>query len=298
MELRHLRYFVAVAEALSFTKGAEKLRIAQPSLTRQIKDLESELEVTLLNRTKKQVTLTKEGEAFFAGAKRLLNYSAEIVDAVRDVHRRAKSSINIGYLPNPFHRALPASLALFERRFPDISINLFGMSASDQVRALKESKIDLGFIGLLEPADQLDLKLQPVASYDAALVLPKKHRLAKNSKIDVRELKKLFFISLSDVCYHGYEQWLTTTCRENGGFKPRILEVAETEAALVQAVRSELGVALLPEQIRNGAHDQIAVRKVTPPVTFRSSVAWKKDNPSKTLQTYLEIITEISRKMT
>ena len=79
MELRHLRYFVAVADELSFTRGAEKLRIAQPSLTRQIKDLEDELGVQLLDRTKKRVLLTRQGEFFLQGAKRLLGYSAEIV---------------------------------------------------------------------------------------------------------------------------------------------------------------------------------------------------------------------------
>jgi DNA-binding transcriptional LysR family regulator len=87
MELRHLRYFVAVAEELSFTRGAERLRIAQPSLTRQIKDLEQEIGARLLDRTRKQIKLTKEGECFLAGAKRLLEHSAEIIQSVRDVGR-------------------------------------------------------------------------------------------------------------------------------------------------------------------------------------------------------------------
>src|ERR1700687_2903942 len=101
MELRHIRYFVAVADTLSFTKGAEKLRISQPSLTRQIRHLEEELGVSLLDRSKKHVKLTKQGERFLIGARRLLNYSAEIVESLRELELKKSAEINIGYLPNP-----------------------------------------------------------------------------------------------------------------------------------------------------------------------------------------------------
>lgn len=295
MELRHLRYFVAVAEALSFTRGAEKVRIAQPSLTRQIKDLEAELGVTLLNRSKKQVTLTKEGECFLAGAKRLLSYGEEIVDTVRGLSGKITSAINIGYLPNPFHRALPASLALFEKRFPEVSINLFGMPALDQLRAIKEGKLDLGFVGLLEGSDEPDLEFRTVASYDAVLVLPKSHPLGKRTTTNLHDLETIYFVSLSDGCYPGYGRWLNLTCQKNG-FKPRILQVAENENVLLQAVRSELGIALLPEQIQTSVSKQVTLRKVKPEAHFGSSVAWRKDNPSKTLRSYMDIITKIGQK--
>ena len=95
MELRHLRYFVAVAQELSFTRGAEKLRIAQPSLTRQIKDLEEEIGARLLDRSKKRVKLTREGECLLEGARRLLNFSTEIVESVRELGRQS-SSIRLG----------------------------------------------------------------------------------------------------------------------------------------------------------------------------------------------------------
>ena len=100
MELRHLRYFVAVAEALSFTRGAEKLHLAQPSLTRQIKDLEEEIGVRLLDRTKQQVKLTPEGQSFLVDAKRVLDLSEEIVESVRHFSRDGlnKGSLDIGIL--------------------------------------------------------------------------------------------------------------------------------------------------------------------------------------------------------
>src|SRR6185295_19380708 len=106
MELRHLRYFVSVAEALSFTKAAEKLHTAQPSLTRQIKDLENELGVRLLNRTKQQVTLTDEGRSFLIDAKRLLDLAAETIASVRRLHSGETRALNVGYVSNLFHELL------------------------------------------------------------------------------------------------------------------------------------------------------------------------------------------------
>src|SRR5664279_920954 len=109
MDLRHLRYFVAVAEALSFTKGARKLHLAQPSLTRQIKDLEEEIGVRLLDRMRTGVSLTPEGKSFLVDAKRLLHLSGEIVESVQRLSRHESSPLNIGYVANLFYDLLPVS---------------------------------------------------------------------------------------------------------------------------------------------------------------------------------------------
>src|SRR5438093_7667533 len=110
MELRHLRYFVAVADALSFTKGAGKLHLAQPSLTRQIKDLEEEIGVRLLDRTKREVSLTEEGKSFLADARRVLAHSAEIIESVQRL-RHETATFNIGYVAELFDMSVPITLA-------------------------------------------------------------------------------------------------------------------------------------------------------------------------------------------
>jgi DNA-binding transcriptional LysR family regulator len=296
MELRHVRYFVAVADSLSFTKGAEKLRIAQPSLTRQIRSLEDELGIPLLDRSKKQIKLTNEGEHFLVGARRLLNYSAELVESLRVLGVKKSAQINIGYLPNPFHRALPVSLALFEKRFPNVSINLFGMPSVEQVRSVTDGKIDLAFVGLLGPVDERGLQSRRIAAYGVVMLLPKNHRAARKKLIHLKDAAQMFFISLSDTCYHGYGQWLNRTCQK-AGFKPRILQIADNESILIQAIRSELGIALLPEQIRNVAPENVAIRKVSPAIRIESFAAWKKDNSSGELKSFLEIIEQVSKKM-
>src|SRR5262249_18274578 len=110
IELRHLRYFVATAEALNFTRAAEKLHLSQPALTRQVKDLESELGVRLLDRTKQRVNLTIEGRAFLADAKRVLALSEEIVESVRQLSRKEVSALNVGYVADFLYDLLPATL--------------------------------------------------------------------------------------------------------------------------------------------------------------------------------------------
>jgi LysR family hca operon transcriptional activator len=292
MELRHLRYFVAVADELSFTRGAEKLRIAQPSLTRQIRDLEDELGIRLLDRTKKKVKLTKEGEFFLERAKRLLGLSDELIQTVREVDHKLSHTVNIGYVANPFHRVLPASLTSFEKEFPDISINLFGIPSADQIIAVKDGKLDVGFIGLLEPSDDSDLQSLVVGSFRAVALVPRNSSRAKKGVIGLSDLAQTFFVGLSDKCYPGYTQWFKTTC-ERVGIRAKIVQTADSDSALIQAVRSGLGVAILPEQIKDVPHDNIVIKNVTPPIVFPSTIVWRKENSSTGLKAYLQVVTAI-----
>jgi DNA-binding transcriptional LysR family regulator len=151
VELRHLKYFIAVAEELNFTRAAEKLHLAQPSLTRQIHDLEEELGVRLFDRTKYRVSLTKEGKAFLADAERLIALSVESVKTVQRLSRGESGQLNLGYLFKLAFDLLPSSLTRFYERCPEVSVNLFDMSPAEQLRALESRKIDLGFIGLRPP---------------------------------------------------------------------------------------------------------------------------------------------------
>jgi DNA-binding transcriptional LysR family regulator len=289
MELRHLRYFVAVADELSFTRGAEKLRIAQPSLTRQIRDLEAELGVRLLDRTKKKVRLTREGEFFLERARRLLGFSVEMVQSVHQFDHKTSHTVNIGYVPNPFHGVLPASLTAFEKQFPDISINLFGMLSNDQISAVKEGKLDVGFIGLTQPAKDPDLQALLLASYKGVALLPRTSSHAKKPVVHLKDLAQTYFITLSESCYPGYAHWVKDTC-QRVGIQPRILQVLESDSALIQAVRSGLGIALLPDHIKEVPHDNVVIKNVTPPILFPSTIVWNKNNETPGLKAYLQTV--------
>lgn len=289
MELRHLRYFVAVGEALSFTKGAEKLHLAQPSLTRQIKDLEEELGVQLLDRTKQRISLTERGASFLVDAKRVLDLSVSIVDSVRTLTPGPRTPLNIGYVANLFYDLLPVTLAAFQRTFPTIPINLFDMSCGDQFRAIENGRIDLGFVGLHEPIEERGLQFRPIAAYDTVAAVVKNHPLARKPVIKLKDLAPLFFIGMSEESYPGYRRWLTKTCAELG-FSPKVLQDAEIERTMIQAVAAGLGVALLPDQAKKLPHDRVVFRELSPAIKTESCIAWKGDNPSVALQSYIRIV--------
>src|SRR6476660_9581663 len=196
MELRHLRYFVAVAEELNFTRAAEKLHLAQPSLTRQIHNLEQELGVRLLDRTRNQVSLTEEGRRFLVDARRLVALSLESVKSVQRFSRGESSQLNLGYLFKFNFDLLPATLTTFYQTCPEIAVNLFDMSPAEQLRALEARKIDLAFVGLRPPVSNkniLALSWECVARHAVVVVLPVHHPLAKKSKILMTDLKPFFF---------------------------------------------------------------------------------------------------------
>ncbi len=296
MELRHLRYFVAVAEALSFTKAAEKLHTAQPSLTRQIKDLEEELGVRLLNRTKQKVSLTDEGRSFFGDAKRLLALAAETIESVRRLHSGEVRALNVGYVSNLFYDLLPKTLASFHQSFPAISVNLFDMSCGEQFQALENGKLDLGFVGLHEPIARRGLEFRTIASYKTVVALPEDNPLAGQTTIELNALAPMFFIGMLEASYPGYRDWLTKTCH-HAGFIPKVLQDVHLERTMIHAVAAGLGVALVPEQIKKLDHEKVVFRSLTPTVGTEGCVAWRNDNPPAALHAFVQIVEERGRSI-
>jgi DNA-binding transcriptional LysR family regulator len=296
MELRHLRYFVGVAEALSFTKAAEKLHTAQPSLTRQIKDLEEELGVRLLNRTKQQVTLTDEGRSFLVDAKRVLALAAETVESVRRLRSGETRTLNVGYVSNLFYDLLPSTLASFHQSFPTVSVNLFDLSCGEQFRALEDGKLDLGFVGLHEPIARRGLEFRAVVSYKTVVALPKDSPMAGKATVELKALASMFFIGMSEASYPGYRDWLTKTCRR-AAFTPKVLQDVDLERTMIHAIAAGLGVALVPEQLKKLEHENVVFRPLNTTVATEGCVAWRNENPSAALQAYVRIVEQVGRSI-
>jgi DNA-binding transcriptional LysR family regulator len=292
MELRHLRYFVAVAEALNFTRAAQKLRLAQPSLTRQIRNLEDELGVRLLDRSKSQILLTEEGKSFLLDARRVLALSAESVKSVQRISRGESGQLNLGYLFKFNFDLLPSTLETFYETCPEVSVNLFDMSPAEQLRALETRKIDLGFVGLRPPASHKSLEAlnwQCVAHHEVVVVLPERHPLAKMTKINRKDLKNLFFVALSEETHPGSRDWLCGLCQKVG-FTPRILQDVHLEAGIMTFVAEGLGVSLAREQIKNLPHPGVVFRPLAVAAKADYWVAWHRENHGKALARYINVI--------
>jgi DNA-binding transcriptional LysR family regulator len=289
MELRHLRYFAAVAEALNFTKAAEKLHLAQPSLTRQIHNLEEEIGVRLLNRSKSQVTLTEEGRTFLVDAKRVMALAAESVQAVQRLSRGEVGQLNIAYYSDFNFDLLPSTLRTFREGFPHVALNLFDMSPAEQYRALDARKVDLAFVGWRPAAMVKEYQWEIIARHKAVVVLPAKHPLAKKSRITLAELKPLFFVGMSEKTHPGFHQWLHEICQE-AGFAPRILQDAELEPALMTFVAQGLGVTLAREQMERLPHPGVVFRPLAPAISTDYCIAWNRDNEFRALLQYIQIV--------
>lgn len=294
--MRHLRYFVAVAENLSFTKAAAHLHLAQPSLTRQIHNLEEEIGVRLLNRSRNQVALTEEGRSFLLDTRRVLALASESVLAVQRLSRGETGQLNIGYLSHVNFELLPRTLASFRQAFPHTALNLFDMPPAEQFRALEARKIDLGFVGLRPPA-AASLQWECIARHKIVVALPIKHPLLKKSRVRLAELKTMFFVGMSEKTHPGFRDWLCETCQQAAGFAPRILQDAELEPALMSFVAEGLGVTLAREQIKNLPHHGVAFRPLASPIKADYCIAWHRDNDSKALREYIQIVKTAARSL-
>jgi DNA-binding transcriptional LysR family regulator len=293
MELRHLRYFVAVADTLNFTKAAAALHLAQPSLTRQIQKLEEEIGVRLLDRSKKHVALTEEGRAFLVDAKRLLTLATESIQSVQRLSRGETGQVNIGYVSNFNLSLLPKTLGAFRQDHPHVALNLFDMTPAEQFRALDAHKIDLGFVGLRSPSASEGLRWESLAPQKTVVALPVKHSLARQKSVALRDLKAMFFVGMSETTHPGFREWLVQTC-EPAGFTPRILQDAELEPALMRFVAEGLGVTLAREQIKHIPHPGVTFRPITPSVRAEYWIAWNRDNASSALRDYVQIVKALS----
>jgi len=293
MELRHLRYFVAVAENLNFTKAAAKLHLAQPSLTRQIHNLEEKIDVRLLNRSKSQVALTEEGRSFLVDAKHVLTLATESVQAVQRLSRGETGQLNIAYSSNFNFELLPETLGAFRLAFPHTALILFDMTPAEQFRALAARKIDLGFVGLRPPASTRGLQWNSIARHRTVVVLPLRHPLARKRRVNLGELKTMFFVGMSEKTHPGFRDWLCETCQP-AGFTPRILQDAELEPALMTFVAEGLGVTLAREHIKTLPHPGVAIRPLAPTVKTDYYIAWNRDNDSRALKQYIEIVKSLT----
>jgi DNA-binding transcriptional LysR family regulator len=292
MELRHLRYFIAVAEELSFTRAARRLHLTQPSLTRQIRNLEVELGVRLLDRNRNQVSLTEEGMTFLVDAKRIVTLSLESVQTVQKRSRGETERLNVGYQCKFNFNFLPVILVALNHVCPEITVNLFAMDPAEQFRALESRKLDVGFVGLRPPGSSKISTLldwECIAHHRVVVVLPETHPLAKKQKIALAELQNLFFVTMSETTHPGLREWLSGLCVD-AGYRPRILQDVHLESDILTFVAAGLGVSLAREQIKSFPHPGVVFRPLLKAVELDYCIAWSRDNRSKALTGFIELV--------
>lgn len=276
MELRHLRYFVAVAQAQSFTKAAQSLHVAQPALSRQIRQLEDELGVRLLERDRRRTELTSAGRAFLDEASALLAHSQRAIQAAQKTVRAGTGELNLGYVWGLFHLVAPEMIARFRQRFPDVAVHLFDLTATEQAEALVSGRLDAGLIGFAHEADLARLAKRRVGKCQFVAALPKGHRAAKNSHVALKQLADDFFLGISEQTYPGASRLVAEACQKSG-LRPKILQAVERGYTILGLVAAGCGVALLPESLKNLPHPGVAFRPLAEVVAGDLFIAWHKN---------------------
>jgi DNA-binding transcriptional LysR family regulator len=295
MELRQLRYFVGVARELNFTRAAAKLRVAQPALSRQIHQLEEEVGVTLLDRGARGVQLTEAGAVFLAEAAAVLEQSEQAVRRTQLSSQRQQTQLNVGYVWGLFHTLVPQWIARFRQRNPEVAVNLFDLTATQQAEALGRGKLDLGFIGFAFEADAARLAKQRVGRCAFMAALPEKHPAATKRKVPLAALAQDFFIVISEQTYPGAARFLTDACRR-AGFRPKILQTAERGYTILGLVAGNCGVTLLPESLQALPHPGVVFRPLADAPSGDLFVAWNPAIGSAATESFVASLTAAEKK--
>lgn len=249
MELRQLRYFIAVAEAGSFSRAAELLHVSQPPLSVQIKALEDEIGVRLLERTTRGVSLTSAGTAFFDEARGALARLEHAKSAATRAHRGEIGMLSVGFVTIADYGVLPPALKSFRSSHPLVEVQLHELTTDAQIRELRASRLDLCIA--LAPVNEPDLQFERLLQEELVLAAPSNHPIAKGEgTIDLRALaKESFIIPPRDVAPGLYDR-THDYCRSSG-FAPRITQHARQMQTVISLVSSGMGFALVPSSVRN-----------------------------------------------
>lgn len=250
MELRHLRYFTAVAREMSFSRAAEKLHIAQPPLSRQIRQLEDELGAELFDRSARPLKLTRAGQFFEGQARLLLERLAEAQSATQRIARGKRAWFGIGFVPSTLYGALPEVLRRFREAQPELEVGLVEMTTVQQIDALKAGRIDVGFGRMRFDDERITAEL--VREEPLVAALPADHPLVRSKKLSLRQLASEPLLLYPAKPRPSYADQVLAIFRARE-LRPAIaLEANELQTA-IGLVASGMGYTLVPRSVQ-GLH--------------------------------------------
>lgn len=296
MELRHLRYFLTVAEELSFTRAAERLHMAQPPLGQQIRQLEKELGVELFYRTKRRVRLTAAGEAFLEEARSALDRVETAAESARRASRGEVGTLAVGFVGSAAYDVLPEILKAFRGRYPEVEIALEELTTTQQIQALGEGRIEVGFVR--PPVEEESLAVKTVLREPLVAVLPGDHPLSGSEDLPLSALKNEPFVMTPRRLGPSFYDRIVGAC-QNAGFSPRVVQEAIQMQTIVGLVAGGIGVALVPASESNLTRKGVVYKSVRDRgLEVELAAVWRPEAPSPTLLAFLEIVDEVSKKPT
>jgi len=288
MDLRRLRYFLTLADELHFGRAAEKLSIAQPPLSRQIKKLEAELDVELFSRTKRSVHLTGYGRYLKDEAAKLFQHVELITNHIRLLDEGQVGQVKIGYVGSAMHSVLPEVLTEIRRKLPGIHSSMVELMNLDQIVALKTGGLDIGFIRTPITID--DLHIQPIFSETLSLILPLFHPLAGAEEVRPAHLAKEPFIGFCRECAPGLFDCIIGLCNREG-FSPCIVHESSQINSVVRLVESGLGYSIVPTSVKKAYNVRVRFHELDGyPERAELALAYPPDHQTPTSKRVIEIV--------
>jgi DNA-binding transcriptional LysR family regulator len=293
MEFRHLRYFLAVAKELHFGRAAERLKMAQPPLSQQIKQLETELGVQLFERTRRKVSLTAAGQVLQQEAQQLLHQLEQAVSKTQQASRGEVGRLAIAFVSSAMYSLLPDYLKQFREQYPQVDIVLHELSTQEQIQGLLDNCLDIGF--MRPPVDHKILEAKSVLQEPLIAALPANHKLALQKQISIRDLQHEAFVMFPrPKANHLYDQ-IISLCHQ-GGFSPRVVQQAAQMQTILSLVTANMGIAIVPDSLRNLQRRGVCFLPfIDPTPNTEVCIVWKQDQTTPVVQTFVQGINESAK---
>jgi DNA-binding transcriptional LysR family regulator len=289
LELRHLRYFVAVVQCKGYREASRRLHVAQPAISQTVADLERELGLKLFSRTKRAAQVTPEGEVFYAEALRTLA-QAEI--AITTAKRAAKGEIgrlSIGFLGSATHAFLPELVRKYKAQYPGVKLALYELTPIQQESAFDREEIDIAFTRALTPEQTRAFSSRCLYRDPLMVVLPWSRAIA-TKRVRIPDLANESFILFHREGSPGLFDTITSVCNK-AGFSPRVENEPNMMQTVLSLVEAEQGVAIVPACVRNLRAEGARFYRLQPDeVRVELVAAWKKQNESVVLRTFLDLL--------
>jgi DNA-binding transcriptional LysR family regulator len=289
MELRHLRYFLAVGEEQHYGRASRRLGVAQPALSRQIQDLEREIGFKLFDRMPRGVKLSAAGELFLKDARRILQDVGDATTRAARLARGQSGTLRVGFAENvSWQGVVPESFRRFREHQPGADLQLQPAASLEQLEAIRSGRLDAGFVNFMPKADA-DLDQLAVGRQQVELALPKRHPLTRLKKLRLRDLTDAPFIWFPRRASPAFYDRLMHECYRGGLKSPRIIQEGLNEATILSLVSTGLGVGWVLGSARWRCPQTVAVLPVVDlnmPVSL--ALAWRRDNTSPLLARFID----------
>lgn len=291
MDLRHLRYFIAVAEELNFTRAADRLHIAQPPLSQQIRQLEEEVGVTLLHRTKRHVELSEAGQVFLDHARQILRSTEVAAVQARRAQRGEIGRLSVGFFEHMSYTLLPPIFRAYRERFPDVDMDVRWFPVIGQADALRRGDVDISF--MRPGTDSEDITTEVLVTEPFVIAVPASHPFATEDSLSLRDCAAERFVMYTPHLAPDFHDMILRMCA-TAGFTPRVaLEVGQVYTCL-GLVSSGIGLAFVPSSVQRIHLDHVVYK----PLRSRSlpvevMLGWRTTNTSPLIGAFVETAKEV-----